>query len=316
MKLYDLPQNLQRTRYYLENLSALLTPRAVYQRRLPALLAEPPDAEMRERIDYCHPVRDPFDPGPGARPFRLDLRDKRSTYQLDFYQSLRYFDADARVNTLFGDNILEPDTPAFVKTRPIGIEASKGILLKLNQVRHFYFVRDHLPFETKQNRLVWRGNAHQPHRKAFLERFLDHPRCDIGHHHKRPSPVAAWNKGPLSVARQLRSKFILALEGNDVATSLKWILSSNSLCFMPKPRYESWFMEGRLQAGVHYVELAPDFSDLDEKIDYYSRENAAALEIIRNANAWVDRFRDPRRERLISLHVADRYLRLSGQRQD
>ena len=47
-------------------------------------------------------------------------------------------------------------------------------------------------------------------------------------------------------------------------------MSSNSVAVMPRPKYESWFMEGRLQPGVHYIEIKDDYSDLEDKIQYYS----------------------------------------------
>ena len=42
-------------------------------------------------------------------------------------------------------------------------------------------------------------------------------------------------------------------------------MSSNSVAVMPRPKYESWFMEGRLQPGVHYIEIKDDYSDLEPK---------------------------------------------------
>ena len=41
-------------------------------------------------------------------------------------------------------------------------------------------------------------------------------------------------------------------------------MSSNSVAVMPRPKYESWFMEGRLQPGVHYIEIKDDYSDLED----------------------------------------------------
>ena len=90
-------------------------------------------------------------------------------------------------------------------------------------------------------------------------------------------------------------------------------MSSNSLCFTPKLRYETWFMEGKLQAGVHFVEVKDDFSDLIEKMDYYTKHEDEALEIIKQANQWVEQFKDLKREKLISLLVAQKYFDLSSQ---
>lgn len=313
MNLHALPQNLQRGRYYVTRIPAAFLPRVCWTKGLDQLLTLASDEDMLDRIQYYHPQNHPFTPGDDARPFHVKLTGKQSTYQLDLYEVLKYFPPVVRVHRIFGDNILNPETPAIVKTRPISETPGNGILLKLNQVRHFMLVKDPVPYRKKRDVLVWRGNAWQPHRKAFLSKFHNHPRCDAGHYHKRPSPETAWNKNPLSIHDQLKYKFILSLEGNDVATSLKWILFSKSLCFMPKPRYESWLMEGRLRAGVHYVELADDFSDLDEKLDHYLSNPGEAEEIIRNANLWMAPFRDTRREHRIGVQVMAKYLRLSGQ---
>ena len=90
-------------------------------------------------------------------------------------------------------------------------------------------------------------------------------------------------------------------------------MSSNSIAIMPRPKYESWFMEGRLQGGVHYIEIKDDYSDLEEKIRYYSTHPEEAKAIIRNAQAFVDQFRDKEREELISLLVLEKYFRHTRQ---
>ena len=90
-------------------------------------------------------------------------------------------------------------------------------------------------------------------------------------------------------------------------------MSSNSVAVMPRPRYESWFMEGTLQPGVHYIEVADDFSDLLDKISYYLDHPSETEEIIRNAHAYVAAFRDPRREDLVSLLTLRKYFASTGQ---
>ncbi|MDE4959522.1 glycosyl transferase family 90, partial [Francisella tularensis subsp. holarctica] len=62
-----------------------------------------------------------------------------------------------------------------------------------------------------------------------------------------------YNNGFLSIQDQIKYKYIVSIEGYDVATNLKWIMNSNSLCFMNKPKYETWFMEGTLIPNHHYV---------------------------------------------------------------
>lgn len=303
-----------RVAYYLTHLASMLKPDALRRRSLPDLLKEGEQSQtVRDRAAYYLSRTEPFTVPEDIAPFRLRPWSGRSTYQLDLWESLRYFDRSVRVETLFGDNILNPERPSLVKSRPISSEPSNAVLLKLNRVRHFRFVEDSLPFDAKVDRLVWRGNACQPHRVAFLQQFHNHPRCDVGHYYAKPVPDMPYGKPSLTLEEQLQSKFVFALEGNDVATNLKWILSSNSLCVMPPCRYETWFMEGRLKAGVHYVEVAPDYSDLEEKLDYYSSHQEEAEAILKNASDWVAQFRDAHQERLIALRVLDQYLRLSGQ---
>ena len=68
-----------------------------------------------------------------------------------------------------------------------------------------------------------------------------------------------WMKSFMSIKDQLDFKFIFCLEGKCISTNLYWAMSSNSVCVMPKPKYESWFMEGKLEDGVHYIKVKDDF---------------------------------------------------------
>ena len=229
-----------------------------------------------------------------------------SAYFYDLAALLRYFPAGLPFDCEFGDVIHVPPQPAFVKSRPIGGDNARSVLLKLDSVRHFYIVPDPYPFEQKQDTLVWRGAAHQPQRMRFLERFHNHPLCDVGCVHRK-SAGQPYFRPFLSVAEQLRHRFVLSIEGNDVATNLKWILASQSLCLMTPPRYETWLMEGRLQPHIHYVPLAEDYGDLDEKLRFYRSHPHAAQKIIAAANEWMRPFADAKRERLVSLLVMKHY---------
>jgi hypothetical protein len=100
----------------------------------------------------------------------------------------------------------------------------------------------------------------------------------------------------------------MALEGNDVASNLKWVMSSNSIAVMPRPTCETWFMEGTLIPNYHYIEIKPDFSDLKKRLNYYNHHPEEAKQILTHAHAYVDQFRDKKREQLIALGVMDKYL--------
>lgn len=125
--------------------------------------------------------------------------------------------------------------------------------------------------------------------------------------------LQAYHKQFMSVDEQLNYQFVVSVEGVDVATNLKWIMASNSLCLMRRPRFETWFMEGTLVPGYHYVQLRDDHSDLLENVEYYRQHPNEAEAIIANANRYVAQFMDSKREELIALLVVEKYLQLSDQ---
>lgn len=301
--------------YYTVQALRMLVPAAYCRRRRRALLdraAEYDPAELADRVEYYNRLDRPFPTPPEAVAVGDYRRSGGSAYYFDLRQYLRFFPRHFRFAYVFGDVVNTPEVPTIVKSRPIAGDNRNAVIMKLNRVRHFHFVRDPMRFEEKKAVAVWRGAAHQPHRKAFVEKFYDKDFCDVGQTN-RSEPAPPWRKPFLSIARQLEYKFILCIEGNDVASALKWVMSSNSLCFMTRPRFETWFMEGRLVPQRHYVELREDYGDLREKIEHYDRHPDEALAMIACAHAHVALFRDRLREDLLSLMVLDKYARLSGQ---
>ena len=125
---------------------------------------------------------------------------------------------------------------------------------------------------------------------------------------------AEWRTEKKTINEHLDYKFIMALEGIDVASNLKWVMSSNSIAVMPRPTCETWFMEGTLIPNYHYIEIKPDFSDLEERLNYYIEHVDESLEIINHAHEYVSQFKDKRRENLISLLVLDKYFKMTGQK--
>jgi hypothetical protein len=74
-------------------------------------------------------------------------------------------------------------------------------------------------------------------------------------------------------------------------------------------------MEGLLEAGVHYVVIKDDYSDLEQRLNYYIKNQDRALQIIENANAYVQQFKDTKNERLISLLIMKKYFEKTNQTQ-
>lgn len=303
--------------YYFSNALSILIPRFVYRAQAKRLLSNLTEAEKQlclERVNYYNKCETPFSVDSREQSYAtIDTfkKTKGWTYFFDLRQVVRYFPSSFAFNYINGDVTHIPNVPSFIKSRPIFGNNQNSVVLKLNQVRHFKFIDDPVRYQDKKDMVAWRGVGFQPHRKKVIHAFYNHPQCNIGQ--TRPVEGKPWEKGFMSIEEQLQYKFLLCIEGNDVATNLKWAMSSNSLVIMSKPKYETWFMEGKLEAGVHYVEVKDDYSDLPEKMDYYLANEQEALAIIENAHQWVEQFKDKRKERLISLMVADKYFALSQQ---
>lgn len=292
---------------------------------------------IKKRVDYYCPLSAKITLDGCAKPLDfLRLPRKNTRYFFDCYEYARYFPQRFKAHFEFGDVNYIPQKPSFAKSRPICIDLvadgggnklknaeskldsaynppfSNSTLLNMDKIRHFRFIHDTRAFESKQNRLFYRGGIYQAHRTRFFEKHFNNPLCDLGHTGSK-SIHHAWQKPKISIAKHLPYKFLLSLEGNDVASNLKWVMSSNSLCVAPKMKFETWFMEGRLKSGVHFVEISEDYSDLEEKLEHFFIHPKDALEIIHNAHEYIAQFRDKKREDIISLLVLEKYFYYTGQ---
>lgn len=265
------------------------------------------------RVNYYNKLQDcqlqPVDLQPLSE---FKIPKKIRVYYFDSYEYTRFFSKKLKAAFLPGDITHVPDFPTILKSRPINDHNAHSVLLNLDKVRHFMFVTDKKPFPAKKDRLVFRGAVTQPHRKRFLEMYSDHPLCNVGQVN-RDGDDGRFLKEKMTIDEQLEYKFILSLEGNDVATNLKWVMSSNSIAVMPRPKFETWFMEGTLIPNVHYILINDDYSDVEERLTHYIQHPAEALEIVKNAHEYVNQFRNKKREDLISLLVLDKYFRETGQ---
>lgn len=236
-------------------------------------------------------------------------RKRQSAYFFDSYEFTRFFpkhfhwiDEPGDINWLF-------ELPSVTKTRPLKPEDKRfgnSVLFKMDKTRHFFFIKDPIPFEKKKKEVLFRGNVYgKPRRIEFLKMFKDKPGFDVGDTSYKVDKSLEKNK--MSKTAHLKYAYIMALEGNDVATNLKWVMSSNSIAVMPHPTCESWFMEGQLIPDYHYIEIKPDFSNIAERIAYYNEHEDEAKAIVEHAHEWVSQFLDKKREDVISYLVMRKY---------
>lgn len=302
--------------YYLRNYAIVfLGKRGGYQQRMATLKAEMSEeqlAALEARVTYYCKLSAPAMLS-GEKHIR-DLRSPKSpkAYYFDTYRYARYFDENNAIDFVFGDVIHTPKTASLVKSRPIGDGNENSVLLKLDEPRHYIRIVGDQPFRHKKNLLIGRGAIYQQHRFDFYDKYFGHQLCDLGSVGKKGIGKAEWEKPKMGLKEHLDYKFILSLQGNDVATNLKWIMSSNSVAVMPKPTIETWFMEGTLVGGVHYIEIAADYSDLEAQLEYYIAHPEACEAIIKNAQQHTAAFWNKKTEELCHLMVLERYFSMTN----
>lgn len=301
--------------YYLKSCTILLMPHFILKARKQCFLQKyyPKynNADLQSRLDYYNKLKEKKQipqSSPTLANHKLKNVNYSKVYFFDSYEFTRYFSKTLPWLFLPGDITDLQPYPTIVKSRPITENNENSVLLKLNKIRHFIFVKDKTKFEDKIPKILFRGAAHgKPNRQMFIEKWIDNPMCDIKDTAKDSINPPQWQSKPIGIKQQLKYKYIMAIEGNDVASNLKWIMSSQSIAVMPRPKYETWFMEGCLIPNYHYIEIKEDFSDLIEKVNYYEQHPEQAKAIIKNANEYVKPFKDKKREKLLSILVLKRY---------
>lgn len=316
--------------YFTREAASLLVPGAICRARRESLLRSiefrSDRKEILDRASYCCKLNSGAAHLPATgdeaipnTPKVQAIRDfhfpkSKHAYFFDLNRYLRYFPLDFHFSSLLGDVKHVPPHPTIVKSRPISNDNANSVLLNLNRVRHFLFIRRDIPFSAKDDTAIFRGKVfRKPKRTLLFEKLFGTPGLDLGESWQKELEHFEWVVPPATIKEQLRHKFIFCIEGNEVATNLKWVMSSNSVAVSPPLEYETWFLEGQLIPGKHFIEIAPDYSDVQEKLAWYRSHPDECKKIIAAAHEHVARFADSHREKLVSLLVLARYFSACGQ---
>lgn len=324
----SIKKGLSNASYFIRHfMEYALVPRWFYRRRLENLLSDLTEKErqiVRQRANYYNKIRKhtPIDRGVLVGDYSFPYKKisyeghehRFAAYFFDQYEVMKYFPSSCRFLHIHGDVRQVPSQPTFVKSRPIVGDNANACVLKLNKRRHYHFVDDKKTFVEKLDMLVSRTtwcNA-RPWRRQFCKMFWNHPMCNVGKTKTEPNEDFHESiKGFMSIEEQLNYKFIACIEGIDVATNLKWVMSSNSIAVSPPMKYETWFMEGTLIPDYHYIEVRPDYSNLIEKLNYYITHPNEAEAIIKHAHDYVAQFKNHRIELATQLTVAQKYFNMT-----
>mmetsp|Transcript_11642 Transcript_11642/g.17923 ORF Transcript_11642/g.17923 Transcript_11642/m.17923 type:complete len:444 (+) Transcript_11642:249-1580(+) len=215
----------------------------------------------------------------------------------------------------FGDRThgIKETLPIITKARRSALSlAPQPIMWLLNKGRHYNDLEDYhrdivkqgkeVPWSEKLSTVFWRGSTTYNEKAGtsrldYLAQWInyDDNHTDIAFSKvvriagfKREYVKKQYFREKQSLLEMNRYKYLLSIEGNDVATGLKWMLYSNSVVFMSRPTVATWAMEDLLVPFVHYIPLANDYSNLLEMVKWANEHDEACQEISKRATEFIE----------------------------
>ena len=180
---------------------------------------------------------------------------------------------------------------------------------------------DKVKWEDKENRVVWRGrntgtwirsnnNLYKLSQRYRLANwaikqkdcvkstlgievdvgFSDMHQCDykgLCDQVKNEYPILPG----LSHKEQLKSKYLIVVDGNNWPFRIAHFLSSNSLVLY-NGIFTFWFSR-HLKPYVHYLPFKPDFSDLIDQLEYAKNHDEEMKQIVKNAREFAEKYLKP-----------------------
>jgi hypothetical protein len=231
---------------------------------------------------------------------------------------------------LFGDRNTH-ELPALCKTRLRSPKDKRGILWPMNVQRHFgplaEVAKNDLQWNEKTNTLVWRGTYTGEQHGSRLHTVVTYSgvkgvnlgitkwinkKFIFNGTAASQDDFVAYKQPTLTMSQLLTYKYLLAIEGNDVSSGLKWMLMSNSVVFMAEPTWESWAMEDWLEPWIHYIPLNKNHSDLLEKLQWAKDHDEQAKMIAQRATLFLHDLMDTDEWGIITSRIRQRYYQLYG----
>ncbi len=153
-------------------------------------------------------------------------------------------------------------------------------------------IKNDIAWDRKMNNVIWRGaTTGKKQRVDFVKKYFD--KYDVAFATTKQKPeMANLKRKKVSIKDQLNYKFIVSLEGNDVASNLRWVLASNSVPVMTKPYWQSWIIEQKLEPNVHYLQLNDDLSNLEELLSWAESHGDECKQIALNGKKYMSQFLD------------------------
>jgi hypothetical protein len=234
----------------------------------------------------------------------------------------------------------ESTASCVTKRVPLKATMYKGfspIIWKLEMCRHWDPLeearRQDVPWDKKKLGALWRGDFTGVQIGGTDEMLcMNNQRCRFVLHHAHSKLIDAGLTDGLDFIKSetinglqvlrdrvtmnqiQQNKVIISMEGNDVASGLKWSLLSESVVVMPPPTRTSWAMEELLEPWIHYIPMNPDGSNAEERIKWVGENDEAAHRIAERGRLFIyDHLYHPdasRDEQKVKEEIARRYRQL------
>ena len=164
------------------------------------------------------------------------------------------------------------------------------------------------PWDKKYGKVVWRGSNWMPYKFELNKPLSHYPRYYVSMLSSNNSdwldacitdidaeyfPVRVYwnytscvhrNLSRMDVGDMMKYKYILTMGGTSgTSSSILWKMASSSVVLYVKSEFIDWY-DPYLVPWKHYVPIASDFSDLEEKFRMLELHPQLPLGIIKNAN--------------------------------
>ena len=153
---------------------------------------------------------------------------------------------------------------------------------QLNQYNLYRSIHRGIPFKNKISKIVYAGND-----RGNKYNFTKRRDIEVSQraYFKSDSVPKENIHAPHHIERDnmINYKYILDIDGNaSTWDATAWKLNSGSVIFKADSNWEQWFYK-EYKPWVHYVPIADDFSDIQERYKWCEENPEKCLEMIRNA---------------------------------
>jgi hypothetical protein len=146
------------------------------------------------------------------------------------------------------------------------------------------------PYQERKSFCTWRGNLNNGSVQNFIEptdKSLNPRHYFQKLYQEGRFPKVEFENKDTPIKDQIQYKMILDIDGWSATWSaMVWKMYSGSVLLKVKSKWKQWYHH-RLEPWVHYVPVANDFSDLNDKIEWCLHNERACIDITENAKRFV-----------------------------